>query len=261
MAKIENSKIKKCNLCQQEKKLITKSHIIPEFFYREAGVYNEKHYMYKIETQRYLRTGEVSYVPTGEYESEILCEDCDNNRIGELETYGSKVLYGGLSPEKNIKFTNYRNPFDGFEYTIFENVDYKQFKLFLLSLLWRAAISKRKTFKEAQISIKNEEKLRKMIFTRDAGEINNFPIVILSYLRDNAAPTDLIAQPIKSSTIDKDLITMMLAGFVFVFNITNNYKEISEIKDVTITPEGKFTVLHIPKGKTLNFILKYANLK
>ena len=217
--------------------------------------------MHKIDTQKYLSTGKVSYVPTGEYESEILCKDCDNNRIGELETYGRKVLFGGLSQKKDIKARNYRNPSDGFQYTVFENVDYKQFKLFLLSLLWRAAISKRKTFKEAQISTENKEKLRKMIFTRDAGEINNFPIVILSYLRDNTALSDLIAQPIKSSTIDNDLITMMLAGFVFVFNITNNYKKISEIKDITITPEGKFTILHIPKGEILNFILKYANIK
>jgi len=39
----------KCNLCQQDKKLIKGSHIIPDFFYKEAGLYNKKHQLYKIE--------------------------------------------------------------------------------------------------------------------------------------------------------------------------------------------------------------------
>ena len=249
--------MKKCKLCQLEKPLIKKSHIIPDLFYREAGAYNDKHFIHKIETQNFLKNKSFSYIPTGEYEGGILCETCENNILGgDLETYGGKVLFGGLPPENDIRVL-YNNP----EYTTFENVDYKKFKLFLLSILWRTAISKRKTFSESKISADNEEKLRKMIFDGIAGEEVNFPIFILSYLRDKTAPSDLIAQPIKSSTKDNDLITIMLAGFVFIFNITDNYKDVNAIKGLTLTPEGKFTILHIPNGEAEDFILKYANFK
>lgn len=248
--------MKKCKLCQKEKKLLKKSHIIPEFFYREAGVYNDKHFMHKIDTQNFLKNKKITFVPSGEYEGGILCKECDNELLGELESYGSKVLFGGLPPNQAL-----RKLYDNPEYITLENVDYEHFKLFLLSILWRTAISKRKTFREVQISPDNEEKLREMIYSGHGSEYFKFPIITLSYLRDESAPTDLIAQPIKSSTSENDLITIMLAGFIFIFNITDNYIKINDIKDLTLTPEGRFTILLIPKGEAMNFILKYANIK
>ncbi len=117
-----------CKLCLQDKRLCNKSHIIPDFMHQE--LFDEKHRMVKFTT---LMPGSDSVAQSGEHESDILCEDCDNRVIGSLENYASKVLYGG---QISVKQVNYKLP-DGLEFSQVDGLDYKKFKLFLLSLLWR----------------------------------------------------------------------------------------------------------------------------
>jgi hypothetical protein len=255
------SKLKRCNLCLQEKKLLKESHIIPEFFYVKSGLYDEKHYINKIEIQELKRSQHVGRIPKGEYESGILCKECDNELIGRLENYGRKVIFGGLSINETVSYKNLINPNDGQEFTKFENVNYTKFKLFLLSILWRACVSKRETFKEADISVEDKERIRLMLINGNAGKINEYPIIILSYVNDSQFPTDLIIQPIKSVTPEKSLITFFIGGFVFIFNVTNDYRNINEIEDITITPEDKMTIMHLPHGKAWDLILQFTNLK
>ncbi|HPE09228.1 MAG TPA: hypothetical protein PLT28_05740 [Saprospiraceae bacterium] len=250
-----------CKLCQEEKPLIKKSHIIPDFFYKESGLYNEKHQIHKIEAQEFAKSKKFGYVPTGDYEGGILCKECDNELIGRLETYGRKVLFGGLSKGEEIHCNNYHNPADGFQYSICENVDYTRFKLFLLSILWRACITKRDVFKAAAIDECDLEKIRSMLINNDAGRLNEFPIIILSYLNDDTMPRDLIFQPIKSVTPEKTMITFLMGGYVFIFNITDDYADIGDIEEVTITPANRVTIMHFLKGTAWDFILQYANLK
>ena len=130
-----------------------------------------------------------------------------------------------------------------------------------MSILWRACITKRDIFKEAEISKLDLEKIRLMLVNHVAGNLYEYPITILSYLNDDTMPRDLIFQPIKSVTQEKTLITFLIGGFVFIFNITDNYKDIKEIEDITITPENKLTIMHFLKGTAWDFMLKYANLK
>ena len=119
----------KCKLCNQTKPLLNKSHIIPDFFYVQAGLYNQKHQIHKIDVQKFIKNKGVSLIPTGVYEKGILCKECDNNLLGRLETYGRKVLFGGLNSHEEISCEGYRNPNDGFEYSICKNVDYKLFRV------------------------------------------------------------------------------------------------------------------------------------
>jgi len=251
----------KCKLCLQEKPLLKKSHIIPDFFYVQAGMYNESHRIHKIEVREFLESKHISYVPTGVYDKEILCPECDNNIIGSLETYGRKVLFGGLSKDAEIRCENFRNPNDGFSYSIFENVNYKKFKLFLLSILWRSAISKNELFKDVEISENDIEVLRRMIYEWSPGKFNDFPIITMTYIKDEKIPADFIGQPIKSVADKGVLITFLLAGFVFIFNVQNDFKDIEQIEPFAPTPDNKFGIMHFPKGQGWEFILKYTKIK
>lgn len=252
--------MERCNLCRKKRSLIKKSHIIPDFFYRQSGIYNENHQVHKINVQEYLKTGDIKYARSGDYEGGILCAECDNKIIGKLESYSSKLLYGGLSPNEELDCKNYKNPNDGFEYSVCYNVDYARFKLFLLSILWRASISNREIFKEADIKKRHKRRIRKMILKNSPGKLTEYPIITLCYLKNKSMPRDLIFQPIKGGTRQKKLITFLIGGFVFIYNITRRYKKRHEIKEFSITPENKMTILHFPKGKEWDFILKYANI-
>ena len=253
--------MKTCNLCKKEKPLIKKSHIIPDFFFKATGLFNEKHQTHKVVVNEFLESKKFSYVPTGDYEGGILCKECDNELIGDLETYGRKVLYGQPTKLEDPTKKVIKNPIDGAEYTIYEKVDYHKFKLFLLSILWRACITTRKVFKEADISEQDKENIRLMLISGNSGEIKEYPIVFMTYLNDSKLPKDLIIQPIKSQTNEEEIITFLICGYVFIFNITKDFKNICDIEDLTITPDNKFKLIHIPENEGWNFILRFANIK
>jgi hypothetical protein len=249
-----------CKLCNQTKPLLKKSHIIPDFFYVQAGLYNEKHQIHKISVQRFIKDKKVSFIPTGVYEGGMLCETCDNDLLGGLETYGRKVLFGGLKPNEEIACKNFRNRNDGFEYSICENVDYKKFKLFLLSILWRAAISTNTVFNDVDLSENHVEILRSMLFEMNPGQYNDFPIITMSNVKNNSIPSDLIGQPIKSEIHERILITFLLSDFIFVFHVAPNFKDTESIKYFTPSEKNRFGLMHIPKNHAWNFILKYTNV-
>jgi len=248
-------------MCLVEKPLLKKSHIIPDFFYAQGNLYDENHQITKFDVQSFACNKRYSKVPSGVYDKLILCADCDNKLISNLETYGRKVLFGGLNPSEEIKSKHYKNPMDGFEYIVFENVDYKKFKLFLLSILWRASISKHDLFKDVIIPEDIENKLRTMILNNDPGNLNDFPIITMNYLRDESVPEDLIGQPIRSENNKGTFITFLLVGFVFVFSIATNYNQSDVYEHFTPTPDNTFGILNIPKGQAWNFILKYLKIK
>jgi len=253
-------KLGTCRLCMQTAPLLNKSHIIPDFFYDQAGLYNEKHKIHKFKIQNNKIDKKASFIPTGVNEGGLLCKECDNILIGGLELYGRKVLFGGLKEYEEIKGTNYKNPKDGFEYSIIENVDYRKFKLFLLSILWRSKISNNPVFKEVSFSIEYTEYLRTMIIEGNPGKYNDFPIITMSYLKDQTIPPDLIGQPIKSETSERILITYLLAGFIFIFVICPNYQEFDRINNITPTENNKFGIMHIPQGQAWKFIMRYTNM-
>jgi hypothetical protein len=250
----------KCGLCNETRPLLNKSHIIPDFFYEQAGLYNEKHQIHKIEVQKFLKDKKVSFVPTGVYKGGILCAECDNILLGGLETYGRKALYGGLKENEEIICKNFKNPDNHFEFSICEKVDYKKFKLFLLSILWRSAISTKDLFQDVDISDEYLEILRKMILDGNPGKVNDFPIISISYLKDESIPYDFIGQPIKSVTDERILITFLLSGFIFIFTITPDSKDTESINNLTPSPDNRFGIMHIPQGHAWEFIMRYAKI-
>jgi hypothetical protein len=253
--------MKICELCQQEKPLIKRSHIIPDFFYKDSGLYNENHKIHKFNVQEYINKPKIKFIPTGDYEGGILCQECDNELLGTLETYGSKVLFGGLSEKEYITSNHFINSIDGNQYSVFENVDYTRFKLFLLSILWRACISKRSFFKEVELREIDKEKIRLMLINKNAGKIYEYPIKISSYFNDKNVATDIIIQPRMSTEAENKVVTFIMGGFIFFYYLTDHLENVNEYKDFTVTPENKMTIIYIPQGKARDFILRFSNLK
>ena len=73
-------------------------------------------------------------VQTGIYEK-LLCAECENG-IGEYDRYASQIL----KHDKNLIIEQYSNA------GVLKNVNYSLFKLFQMSILWRAGGSGRPEF-------------------------------------------------------------------------------------------------------------------
>jgi hypothetical protein len=112
-----------CALCLQPLEL-QRSHIIPEFLYE--SLYDDKHRLQVLS----VLPDEPNWREQRGLRERLLCADCEG-RLSKWERYASLVLKGGLPityrREGNVVFIS--------------GLDYVQFKLFQLSVLWRAGAS------------------------------------------------------------------------------------------------------------------------
>lgn len=118
----KNSKIGKCNLCGEQKKLI-KAHILPKFLFKEQFITLNKSSPYP------------KKAPIGTYDSNILCSDCDN-KIGKFDNVAYSILFNNFEIDSKASSEKILLGF------CLENKDdYRNIDLFFLSILWKASIS------------------------------------------------------------------------------------------------------------------------
>lgn len=223
----------KCKLCNENKKLIKCSHIIPDFMYK--GLFNEKHFIAPVDLIEFKAK---KLIPTGSYDSNILCENCDNQIIGNLESYSSIVIWGGQGKAESYpKFEGRLNQLNQ-KYLHLINIDYTKFKLFLLSVIWRASISKQKIFENVNLG-EHERKIGKMIYENNPGKSNVYPVGIFVLSENENSPTKMIANPIKVETEKNLSYLFLINGFVINYKIEGNgdfefYEQIKIKEDNTM---------------------------
>jgi len=202
-----------CNLCLKEKPLIKKSHIISDFMYQ--GLFNDKHFIAPVHLHE-MKIGKMK--PTGFYDPDILCAECESQIIGKLETYARMLIFGGKgNPEKYHKCTKFESHNEN-NLLHFENVDYTKFKLFLLSILWRASISKQKIFNQVNLG-EHEEIIRKMIFENDPKTENDYSVGIMLLKENKITPTKFIVNPVKIEDSGTISYILIINGMVIDYNI------------------------------------------
>jgi hypothetical protein len=162
-----------CKLCLQDKKLI-KAHITPKGFYR---------YLYPDGTEHpgmngggllmVMADGSTQVRPIGEYDTGILCSDCDNG-IGVYDEYAQKIILKTTPKQLAPRCL------------AIEQVDYYKLKLFFISLLWRASISDRDYFHHIDTG-PFEEILREMIHEKNPGDIHEFSVFFTKFYTNNVA--------------------------------------------------------------------------
>jgi hypothetical protein len=193
-----------CKFCG-EQKLLIKAHIIPEWMYEP--LYDEKHKIFSFSSSGNPK--KIKRPSSGEYEKNLLCSICDN-KMGAFEQYGSLIFKGGGNKPISIKTENG----DRVAIHHISGLNYKLFKLFLLSLLWKASISSRETYKNLKISSDEEERIKEMISSEDPGGKDSFPVSIfaLHSLQDKTLQ-QLILAPYSNA----GLHIFYIAGYLFVF--------------------------------------------
>jgi hypothetical protein len=153
------------------------SHIIPEFFYRP--LYDKKH---RINTL-ILDKNKIDFEQKGMREK-LLCSECER-KIGIYESYVSRIFSG--KEQLDVIYNN-RNIF-------IRNLNYNKFKLFQLSLIWRASISNHWYFSNINLG-PFEKEVRLMLINEDPGEPHYLGCMMVCYLNDDKRLQDeLIMQP------------------------------------------------------------------
>ena len=219
-----------CRLCLEPRPL-ARSHIIPRFF-TEGGYQlrptgkdgllqpfvDAMHTDPAIKLGRRQKGGWDSKLGTVQY---LLCEVCEL-RFSKLEDYVRRYFYGLTSPIR-LQLPITPDPFF--------QIDYKTFKLFQLSVLWRASEARGDFFTAVELGEKHSERIRKMLLEENPGTEDDYacalyrmvatPEVELLLRRHNTALETGLFAPIASRQEGSRLYTFLFGGLGWTFCVTS----------------------------------------
>lgn len=155
-----------CRGCNQNKSSI-RAHVIPESFFRDlrAGQ-NTLKLISNVDGVHPKR------MPIGVYDEEMLCQECEY-KFQALDDYAAKLLIGNSEIEElrqNGSVIGYKIP----------QVDYGLLKRFVISLLWRASISKQDFYRKVDLGVL-EVLAKKLIWEESPGEKDDFSFVLAKF--------------------------------------------------------------------------------
>ena len=193
----------KCRLCHGSGPL-RRSHIVPEFLYE--SMYDVKHRFHVLSI---IPSQENALKQKGLYE-ELLCDRCEQ-LLSKWERYASLVLKGGVPlsarREGNLWHVS--------------GIDYKQFKLFQLSILWRASISSLQFFKNVALG-PHDERIRQMLLAEDPGPAARYGCMMFGLKFNGATLTDLMIQPGRIRLHGHVAYRFVFGGFLWAYIVTNH---------------------------------------
>lgn len=212
----------RCHLCHEPAELVN-SHVIPEFLYRPG--YDEKGRLLKIEGS----TGRKNMIQKGLREP-LLCVSCER-RLGVFEKYFADFWYQ-TNPLPNPVFEDH----------VSLSVRYGDFKLFLLSILWRSSISTLEQFSPVKLG-PFEKTLRQMLLAADPGTQQEFPIIGSVYLIPTTrTPCHGTIMPPGKSRGPKgsSVYSFVFGGVGWFFYITRQH--LPDISRASVSLDGNITL-------------------
>jgi hypothetical protein len=159
-----------CKLCQQKYDL-RESHIISEAFYED--IYDKKHRAVPISMEH----SELKFVQKGIREK-LLCGDCER-KLSKWESILKRDLVD-IGNQKSEFLTI--NRIDEKLFKV-EGIRYKEFKLAILSIVWRMSVTSDLFFESYSLGT-YEEKLRQKLLDENVPDERKYPIMVSRYELD-----------------------------------------------------------------------------
>jgi hypothetical protein len=196
--------VSECRLCLRKAELCN-SHVIPEFFFNQ--LYDETHRYYAVTSAK----GEQIRLLQKGMREKLLCPDCEN-QFSSYEHHARGVLYGGteIAAEELGQ---------GF---CVHDIDYRRFKLFLMSLLWRLAITSLPMWRVLDLGARHQERLRVMLFSENPGEPWQYGCTVIGLLHEGQPFKDLISSCARGRTQGHRIYGLAVGGFLFSFFVSSH---------------------------------------
>lgn len=216
-----------CRLCLIDKPL-AQSHIIPEFLY--ASLYNDDGRMMGITGQ-----GEKGWklIQKGLREN-LLCRDCEAllNERYEIPFQQQWTHRYPLPVHANVGDV------------IEAQFDYGTFKLFHLSILFRASVATLATFGVVRLG-KHEDILRRMILANDPGRPDQYPMIATAVINArNEIVRGVIAAPTLTRVEGHHVYGFGFDGVVWGYSVSSAINR--TFVEVGLQPDGRMAFLVTP---------------
>lgn len=211
----------RCALCRRERQLCD-SHIIPEFMYRPG--YDEKGRLSQID----VKTGRRPFIQKG-YRESLLCEHCEGFLNDNYEKPFNRAWY-----ERGVL-----SEFPTDAEVVLARVDYAPFKLFHLSVLWRASVASGGGFQTVDLG-SHEEPLRNMITDGDPGDSDQYPLIAIARTFDGDLVHGAVMTPAVIEYEGMRLYSMMYGGFEWITGVANHCP--GEVRELALTKDGRMEI-------------------
>jgi len=171
-----------CKLCRQENDLCD-SHIIPETFWKSIN--DKKLRSVPISSE----LTKLEFVQNG-IKEKLLCQKCETKFSVWEHTLAKDLKDIGLRSSKFLKIKQEK------ENLLFvENINYENFKLAALSILWRLSVSTHNMFESYRLG-PYEEKLRTLLLEGVCPPETKYPFMLFQYeISNNFYPGIILGFP------------------------------------------------------------------
>lgn len=220
---IKTASVMQCALCHQEGDL-RRSHIIPEFMYE--SLYDEKHRFHVLS----VIPEKASWQEQKGIRERLLCDKCEQ-RFSEWERYASLVLKGG------IPLTHQR---EGNVIRV-SGLDYTRFKLFQLSVLWRAGVSTLHFFQKVELG-EHAEILRQLLLAGDPGSVDRYGCLMFGLKNEGQKLTNLIVPPKKVQISGHVAYRFVFGGFLWAMFVLS-HSAMPQLNQCALNQTGDMTIL------------------
>jgi hypothetical protein len=211
-----------CRLCGTPGKLCW-SHILPEFLYRPLYDENHRYFVLTADVDRHrtLQRGLTE---------KLLCLDCEQ-RLGRYENYAADVMSGRLGHR-------YRKI--GSRIAI-NDLNYRRFKLFQMSILWRGAVSSLDFFRLVSLGL-HQERLHDMLLRDDPGQPHEFGCAVVFATERGEDISDTFFNPEPLRWCGRRMIKFFFAGSAWLFHCDKRPAP-TYLQNLFLQPDGPLTGL------------------
>lgn len=227
-----------CKLCKEERQL-RESHIFPEWLYKP--LYDDNHRFFVLSTDANKRRGTR---PKGIYER-LLCHECEQ-QFSKLEGYARDVFHNlSLKVDEDDRAV------------VFSGLEYTPFKLFQMSLIWRASIASRPEMHKIDLG-PHAERIRKMLFEDRPGEVYEYGSILMLPALSQELMQQFVYPPERLSTkIDgHSAYRGVFGGLFWLFIVSNHSYRIPH--EVFLSKNGNLPVFKVG-GPAVRFMQQLAS--
>jgi len=212
-----------CALCQQDGPL-RNSHVIPEWVYEP--LYDEKHRFHILSAD----PTRPSWPEQKGLRERLLCDDCET-KLSVWEGYARNLLSG------DIGTTSKRSGDLVWVY----GADYAPFKLFQLSILWRAGVSSLPIFSRVQLG-PHQERLRARLLAGSPGKPTEYGCALYALTTPEGIDRGLIVQPTLAKIDGVHAYHFVFGGLIWLYFVSSHAPK-RAASDAFIQCNGRFGLL------------------
>lgn len=141
----------------------------------------------------------------------LLCDRCEQ-RFSVHERYVSQLMFGDAAlPHEPDGST-----------LVVRGVDCKALRLFQLSILWRASVSRAAFFKVVSLGADHEARLRTMLLADDPGELWQYGCMMVVIFHEKLVVQDLIYHPIRTRVQGLPCYRFIFGGMAWVYFVASH---------------------------------------